>query len=59
MSISSALSNKYEEPPDLDHIIHLLRPGKLKECISLYEKLGFSVERGGGECSIMMCFNWI
>jgi hypothetical protein len=34
-------------PPELDHIIHLVRPGKLQECITAFEKLGFHTERGG------------
>lgn len=49
MSLSSAVSSSYAEPPDLDHIVHLVGAGKLKHCIALFQKLGFSVERGGGE----------
>ncbi|UZJ54817.1 hypothetical protein CBS101457_004137 [Exobasidium rhododendri] len=48
MSFSSATSNiRSDGPPELDHIVHLVKLGKLQDCISLYEKLGFSVERGG------------
>lgn len=37
----------YAEPPELDHIVHLVSPGKLEEAIQQYSQLGFGVERGG------------
>jgi hypothetical protein len=48
MSFSSALSSISNNPPELDHIVHLVKPGKLDECIKLYKKLGFNPEKGGG-----------
>lgn len=37
----------YKEPPELDHIIHLVSPGRLDESMEQFRLLGFSVERGG------------
>lgn len=37
----------YTDPPELDHIVHLVSPGKLPEAVAQFQHLGFSVERGG------------
>ena len=34
-------------PPNLDHLVHLVPPGKLDEAIKQFERLGFAVEHGG------------
>lgn len=49
MSFSSALTSISTEQPELDHIVHLVPSGKLDQCVSAYKKLGFNVEKGGGE----------
>lgn len=47
MTTDSVPSIAYAEPPELDHIVHLVSPGKLGESVEQYKQLGFSVERGG------------
>lgn len=41
----------YPDPPELDHIIHLVPTGGLQDAVKQFQKLGFSVESGGGECA--------
>lgn len=47
MTSSPVVSSDTYDPPELDHIVHLVHTGKLNDSIEAYKKLGFSVEKGG------------
>lgn len=43
----------YVDPPELDHIVHLVPSGNLHDACEQFRKLGFSVESGGGMLQCM------